>query len=222
MLAPLVPSAVAVAETREELVHAELYPVEQQAVARAVEKRRREFVTGRACARLALERLGVPAGPIPPGPRGEPLWPAGIVGSITHCAGYRAAAVARTTALAALGIDAEPDGPLPPGVVEEVVRGRERALLAGWDGPVDLPRLLFCAKEAIYKAWYPLAERWLGFEDVEVSLGPGTGRFRAQLLVDGPHVGDAPLTAFSGRWAARDGIVVASVAVPWPSGQGTR
>jgi 4'-phosphopantetheinyl transferase EntD len=210
---------VACAETRQDRLDADLFPSESEALGRAVEKRRREFTAGRACARLALERLGVPVVAIPSGPHGEPLWPAGIVGSITHCHGYRAAAAARSDAVAALGIDAEPNGPLPPGVLEEVVHGRERDLVdAGLAPvpdapPVDLPRLLFSAKEAIYKAWFPLAGRWLGFEDVEVSVDPAGG-FRARLLVPGPVVGDRPLTGFTGRWALADGIIATAVVVP--------
>ncbi|HWH93638.1 MAG TPA: 4'-phosphopantetheinyl transferase superfamily protein [Baekduia sp.] len=228
MLERLVPSSVTVAETREDLLDIDLYPAEQEALGRAVEKRRRQFTTGRACARLALRRLGAPVVAIPSGPRGEPLWPAGVVGSITHCDGYRACAVARSEVVLALGIDAEPNGPLPDGVLEEVVHGRERDLVEGRpprmpDGEaVDLARLVFSAKEAVYKAWFPLKRRWLGFEDAEVSVDPAVGAFRARLLVPGPIVGGTQLTEFAGRWTLQDGIICTAVVVPqptWPYGE---
>src|SRR5688500_16527321 len=92
MLEELVPTSVATAEAFEDDGAAPL-PEERNLVARAVEPRRREFGTTRACARTALGRLGVDPVPIPRGPGGAPRWPAGIVGSLTHCAGYRAAAV---------------------------------------------------------------------------------------------------------------------------------
>jgi len=213
VLERLVPSFVACAETRHDARDADLFPAEREALGRAVEKRRREFTTGRVCARLALERLGAPAGAIASGPRGEPLWPYGVVGSITHCDGYRGCAVARSPAVAAVGIDAEPEGPLPAGVLEDVVHGRERDLVAaGLPGAeVDVPRLLFCVKEAVYKAWYPLTGRWLGFEDVEVTIDPA--RFRVRLLVPGPVVGRTPLTELTGRWTVEDGIIGAAVVV---------
>ena len=113
MLEQILPPAVAVVETFGDLPGATLFPEEEAAIARAVPKRRREFATGRGCARAALNRLGEPPVPILRGPQGAPLWPAGVVGSITHCDGYRAAAVARTSDIATVGLDAEPDKPLP-------------------------------------------------------------------------------------------------------------
>jgi 4'-phosphopantetheinyl transferase EntD len=202
---------VACAETRHDLP-AQLFGVERAALGRAVEKRRREFVTGRACAREALTRLGAPAVAIPAGPHGEPRWPAGVVGSITHCAGFRACAVAWAASALTVGIDAEPNLPLVPGVFEEVAFGGERELVA--PGDVDTGRLLFCAKEAVYKAWFPLAGRWLGFEDVRVSLGSAAGTFRAELGVAGPRVGGVTVTGFDGRWGVSGGIVCAVIVEP--------
>lgn len=220
MLEHLFPPFVACAETTCDRLDIDLFPSEREALGRAVEKRRREFTTGRACARQALRRLGAPVVAIPSGLHGEPLWPAGIVGSITHCPGYRACAVARSEAVTALGIDAEPNDPLPAGVLEEVGQSRELDLVGGWsprtsqDDPVDLPRLVFSAKEAVYKAWFPLTGRWLGFEDVEMSVDPAGRGFRARLLVPGPVVGGVPVTAFVGRWTLQDGIVCTAVVVP--------
>jgi 4'-phosphopantetheinyl transferase EntD len=166
-----------------------------------------------------MERLGVPVVAIPNGPNGEPIWPAGVVGSITHCEGYRACAVARSDAVATLGIDAEPNAPLPDGLLEEVAFGRELELVALYaggedvDGRVDLPRLLFSAKEAIYKAWFPLTKRWLGFDDVELSVEPTSEEFHGRLLVPGPLVDGARLTEFAGRWAIAGGVICTAVVV---------
>jgi 4'-phosphopantetheinyl transferase EntD len=137
-----------------------------------------------------------------------------VVGSITHCRGYRACAVARSDAVTALGIDAEPNEPLPDGIAEDVLHGRERELAARWTAPVDLPRLVFSAKEAVYKAWFPLTGRWLGFEDVEVSVDPVGGGFRARLLVAGLVVAGVPVTELAGRWTLQDGIICTAVVVP--------
>ena len=95
VLAALPPAGIAAVEAFDDDIPARLFPEEEALVARSVDKRRREFTTARRCAREALARLGVPPAPILPGERGAPRWPAGVVGSMTHCAGYRAAAVAR-------------------------------------------------------------------------------------------------------------------------------
>jgi len=106
-----------VSETRDEMLGIELFPEELRSLGRAVDKRRREFTTGRACARAALSQLGIGPTAIPGGARGQPLWPPGIVGSITHCRGYCACAVARAERVVSLGIDAEANLPLEVGLL---------------------------------------------------------------------------------------------------------
>lgn len=214
MLEEILPGCVAVAATREEL-DTELFPEEEEAIANAVERRRREFVTARACARAALARLGLPAQPIPRGERGAPRWPAGIVGSITHCDGYRACAVAHTSDVATLGVDAEPNQPLPDGLLPDIALPQERAWLrhhAATAPGVHWDRLLFSIKESVYKAWFPLAERWLGFEDAVVTIDGRERTFSARFLVPGPIVGGRELTGLSGTWLAREEIVLAAIA----------
>jgi enterobactin synthetase component D / holo-[acyl-carrier protein] synthase len=218
LIAGLLPGSVEIVETRDDLPDGELFPGELPAVARAVPERRREFTTGRACARRALRRLGFPAEAIPVGHRGDPLWPRGVVGSITHCRGYRACAVARSEAILALGIDAEPNIALPVGVWEEVAFGREVDLVSrlartGAGAMVHLDRLVFSAKEAVYKAWFPLAQTWLGFEDVELDVD-ADGSFRAALRIPGPVVCGVRLAALGGRWGVRDGLVGTAVTLP--------
>jgi 4'-phosphopantetheinyl transferase EntD len=201
---------------------ATLLPGEGELVARAVDKRRRDFTTGRHCARRALARLGIAPAPLLAGPAGEPLWPAGVVGSITHCAGYRAAAVAWSSDVPTIGIDAEPHEPLPEGVLDLVALPDERTQLRELSTAVDATtrwdRLLFSAKEAVYKAWYPHGREMLDFADARVRLDP-TGTFRADLLIGADRCPPiAPtgrrLRGFTGRWATGDGLVVAAISTP--------
>ncbi|MET9730412.1 4'-phosphopantetheinyl transferase superfamily protein [Streptomyces sp. NPDC006458] len=194
-----------------------LFPEEAQVVARSVETRRLEFATVRACARSALARLGVPAGPILPGERGAPRWPASVVGSMTHCVGYRAAAVARGTDLLTIGIDAEVNLPLKNDGVRRLVtvpeeRSRLTELAAQRPG-ICWDRLLFSAKESVYKAWFPITGRWLEFEDAVVDVDPDAGTFTARLLVPGPVVSGSRLRGFSGRWLVQDGLILTAIAV---------
>jgi 4'-phosphopantetheinyl transferase EntD len=216
VLERILPAVAVVAATTGER-EVELFPQEQAAVGNAVEKRRREFVTARACAREALAELGHPGQPIPAGARGEPLWPAGIVGSITHCAGYRACAVAPASELLTIGVDAEVDDPLPAGVIGEIALPEERLWIerAGAEDPgVNWDRLLFSIKESIYKAWFPLARSWLGFEDASVAIDRANGTFAAHLLVPGPTLGGRKLDGFSGRWLNTDGLLLSAIAPP--------
>jgi 4'-phosphopantetheinyl transferase EntD len=199
-----------------------LYPGEAELVARAVDKRRREFRTVRHCARQALCQLGLPPAPVLRGERGEPRWPAGVVGSMTHCAGYRAAAVAHSCDFSAVGIDAEPHEPLPAGVLGVIALKPEQdslAELATADSGICWDRILFCAKETVYKTWFPLTRRWLGFEHATVTINPSTtdpeqGTFSARLLVAGPTITGHPLTRFDGRWLRSDDLVITTVTLP--------
>ncbi|MER5625854.1 4'-phosphopantetheinyl transferase superfamily protein [Streptosporangium sp. NPDC002544] len=211
MIEKILPPWVASAESFDDPPGVTLFPEEEAVIARAVDKRRREFTTARHCARQALARIGLPPAPILPGERGAPGWPGGVVGAITHCAGYRAAAVSRDALT--VGIDAEPHEPLPDGVLDAVSLEAERAAIARLDGGVHWDRLLFSAKESVYKAWFPLARRWLGFEEAHLTFDP-SGTFTARLLVPGPLVAGRELTGFTGRWLVADGLAVTSIAVP--------
>ncbi|MGY0071071.1 4'-phosphopantetheinyl transferase family protein [Streptomyces sp. QTS137] len=230
MIGELLPETVVVVEAYgDEGADAPLYPEEAAVVARAVDKRRREFTAVRSCARRAMRKLGVPPHPVLPGERGAPGWPDGLAGSMTHCAGYCAAALVRTGDLASVGVDAEVHGPLPAGVLSSVALPGEAervARLTRERPGVHWDRLLFSAKEAVYKAWFPLTGRWLDFMEADIELfaepadgaggsgAPARGGFRAVLLVPGPWVGDRRLDHFDGRWGVEGGLVGTAVAVP--------
>jgi 4'-phosphopantetheinyl transferase EntD len=193
-----------------------LAPAEEPAVERAVASRRAEFTTARACARDALARLGAPAGAVPVGERRAPVWPDGVVGAITHCAGLRAAAVAWGHEVRTVGLDAEPHVALPDGVLRAVSDAGERELLEALarDAPdVHWDKILFSAKESVYKAWFPLTGLWLGFEDADLRPAPD-GTFTATLRVPGPLVDGAELRGFRGRWVVRDGLAITAIALP--------
>jgi len=211
----LLPRGVFVAATRQE-IEAPLFPEEEPVLASAVEGRRREFATGRACARNALAELGLPAAAIPADPSGAPRWPATVVGSITHCRGYRAAAVGRAAEFDAVGIDAEPNLRLPPEVLGAIAlpveRERVRWLLRDAPGPC-WDRLLFSAKEAVFKAWFPLTGTRLDFEDAEVAFDVAGGRFSARLRARRHGPAGTPPT-LAGRWAVTAGILATAIALP--------
>lgn len=214
LLGHLLPATVAAVEAFADRDGARPHPDEEPLIARAVDKRRREFITARACARAALRRWVAEPGPILAEARGAPIWPEGYVGSLTHCAGYRAAAVGRVAEFAAIGIDAEPHEALPSEVVGAVMSPAEQAALdrrnTDHPGP-HWDRMLFSAKESTYKAWFPLTGRWLDFLAAEVTFADGT--FTSRLLVPGPVVGGVAVSAFEGRWRVDRGLVVTAIVV---------
>lgn len=211
MLERILPAGVAVAETTTDLPVETLWPGEEAAIAAASESRRREYATGRHCARGALARLGIADGPVLRDPSGCPVWPDGVVGSLTHCPGYRAAAVARRGDLVSLGIDAEPAQQLHPGVLARISSPAERsavARLASDDPGTCWDRLLFSAKESIYKAWFPLTRRGLDFHQAEVELAPD-GSFSVSFTLPLPDPVDH--LSWQARWVLEDGFLATAV-----------
>ena len=186
-----------------------LDPLERTLVSQAVDVRKAEFGDARWCAHQALSELGA-TGPVLRGERGMPLFPDGFVGSITHTQGFRAAVAAPYSSVRSIGIDAEPADVLPEGVFDAIARASEvpqmpKLVAAGVTCP---DRLLFCAKEATYKAWFPMTQRWLDFDQAEISLR-ADGTLISYILAR-----PTPVPFIEGRWVIRDGYVIVSTVVP--------
>lgn len=204
-----------------------LDPEEFPAVSRAVPRRQREFAAGRQCARAALAQLGIRDFPIRTGLDRAPIWPSGVLGSITHThAGddwlfaasvvLPAHAPARGAHALGIGVDAEPAEPLPRDVVSVVLNDRERAFLdkharPGLDAGV-LARVLFSAKESVYKALSPTARQVLDFSDIEIALCPEAGKprgsFRFRRLREGADRQAGADTGRVGWYGVAQGLVM--------------
>jgi 4'-phosphopantetheinyl transferase EntD len=211
----ILPPGIAVASARQDF-DAPLFPEEEALIDRAMEGRRREFTTTRACARAALLQLGFPSQAIPAGLRGDPRWPEGAVGSITHCKGCRAAAVGRAESFLTIGIDAEPHEELPNGVLEQIATPPERAWLrhcSAQAGETCWDRLLFSMKESVYKAYYPLALDILGFEDAVIAIDRQRQTFSARLLVWPFRSNGFDRGVVSGRWLVWEGLILTAIGI---------
>lgn len=215
----LFPDDVAVAELAGEATDYVLMRRELETLGPVGPARRREFERGRGCAHAALGRLepSLATHPVAIGADRQPVWPVGVRGSITHCQGYAVAAVARRTDYLAVGVDVEPDQPLPD-------RVRRRIVTAGeWSGLSDLERalptgpawdrLIFCAKEAIFKAWYPVEGTWLDFTDAVVTIDPVQACFEAQIVGPRAAVAREVPDRLTGRIGFDAGFIVAAVVV---------
>jgi 4'-phosphopantetheinyl transferase EntD len=187
---------------------------EADAIKAAVPSRRREFALGRWCAREALAALGVSPQPIPVGFQRRPIWPAGVVGSITHCTGFVAAVVAPSTELRAIGFDAELAIPLDADLVSMICTAQDVAWIqrapqppaSGW------PKLFFSAKESVHKCISPLFGRTLDFLDVRLHVDSPGSTFTVE-SANAAETSGIDLGALEGRFAIADGRVFTSVIV---------
>lgn len=211
-LRALLPTGVSVAETCEPSPIRTLHAVERAAIASAVPKRAVEFATGRWCASRALAQLGTHEFPLLRNSDGAPVWPADIVGSITHTEGYCAAVTGRRDRFAGIGIDAELDGRAGEEVWPIVFTAGEIAWLGNLPAQErpTMATVLFSAKESFYKAQYPLTHAWLDFQAATVSVADDSWT----LDVVSPQ-GALERLRFpvSGRFAIRDRLVVTAIAI---------
>ena len=112
-----------------------------------------------------------------------------------------------------MGIDAEPDEELPPGVLEKVAVAQEQAWLSTARPGIHWDRLLFSAKECVFKAWFPLARDWLDFDQAVVSFHPIECTFEARLLVPLPAAFGGDLEFLTGRFLVRDGLLLTAIVI---------
>jgi 4'-phosphopantetheinyl transferase EntD len=178
------------------------------------ERRRLEHLIGRDLSSHLMRRMAAagdaPLGldaPVGRGPQGEPVFPSGVVGSITHAAGLVAAAVAsRRSGVLALGVDVQPAAQLTASVEELVGGPRELRSAPGLASRGLAASVLFSAKECVFKAWFPLTGSWLEFEDVEIRLRDD-GSFRVE----------RPTTPgrWRGRWHVSGGFVRSAATIAW-------
>lgn len=188
-------------------------PREASAVQGAVPRRVAEFHAGRAAARAAMVALALPPRPVPMGPDRAPIWPDGLTGSISHCANACVAALGLRHDWAGIGVDLEEATPLDPLLVAEVCTITEQRWLgrqpAGQRGL--MAKLIFSAKEAAFKAQYPLSEQLFGFDALEIQIAREHSRFEVRFLSNqGPFAAGGVL---AGRYVHAAGLLVTGVAV---------
>lgn len=203
----LLSANVATEEVDPHSVRGGLLGPEREAVAGAAQTRVEQFTAGRVCSRIALRRLGViKATPILPGEDRAPIWPADFTGSISHTDAWCAAAVARTTDVRSIGIDLEAATPLKPALWRRVCTPGEREWLSSLADPGLAGKILFSAKEAVYKCQYPITTTFLGFHAVEVEIHDGsfTAVFRQE--VDRFPKG----YVMQGRYLVEEGLVASA------------
>jgi len=203
VLARLLPPFVRSAATPRAGAPVPAHAEERAAVAGAGPERRQDFFAGRWCAHQALAALGADAGPVSVGARREPLWPAGVAGSITHAQGWAAAGVAWASEVWGLGIDLEAlEPPLDSAVERLVLTDVERRRQAP-------AKIVFSAKECVFKCLFPRTRWLLEPADVAVDLDVAGGRFVA--VVDGRFTGADASDRLHGRFAVAHGFILTTV-----------
>lgn len=187
-------------------------PEEEACIERANGLRQQEFRAGRSCARKSMRKLGLPELPILANERRGPIWPSGVVGSISHTRAYCVAAVALDQEFRSLGLDIEEHNRLKSNLWRFVLTSTETQWIESLqpEDRIQMAGLIFSAKEAFYKYQYPLTGVWLGFQDVELSVFLDSMTFTVTLLRGlSPELERG--ASFSGRFAFFADYVVAGI-----------
>lgn len=213
LLASLFPANVAVICAEPWMWQQKLMLAEEALCHGNADKRQREFRAGRHCARAALAQHGHASGPLLRGEKGEPLWPDGYCGTISHSGAFCAAAVGRKPEIVALGMDIERHRNLKDGVLAKIATTAEITrveMLLGQTGNPHYDVVLFSIKEAIHKAYFPLTRHRLGFHDVDVVMDAGTETFTASILRPATDCVAAP-PVLQGRFAVTGAYVCTAI-----------
>ncbi len=202
---------IAVAVTDPRAAHYRPLAQENAATARMAPVRARAFAAGRVAAHSAMAELGQAVRPVLMAPDRSPVWPQGLVGSISHSQTCCIAALAPCDRYAAIGVDVEEDTPLDADLLDTVCTNSERAWLSAQSGPEAgiLAKLIFSAKECAYKCQYPLTGQLFGFEIFEITPDLDTGQFEARFVADMPPF--AAGDCLHGRFVIQDGLIVTAI-----------
>jgi len=209
----VLPETVAVIARDPRLMPSTTDPSEREAVTRAVPARVAEYHAGRAAARAAMVALGAPPRPIPMGADRAPIWPQGLTGSISHTAQACVAAVGLSRDWMGIGVDLEEATTLDPLLVGQICTRSEQIWLG--QQPAEerglMAKLIFSAKEAAYKAQYPISGKLFGFDALELTIDRNESKFEAQLLqAQGPFEMGA---VFAGNYVHAAGLLVTAVTI---------
>ncbi|MGD2088002.1 MAG: 4'-phosphopantetheinyl transferase superfamily protein [Candidatus Aminicenantes bacterium] len=172
-------------KTAADFKHMPEVPIDDRALSpRASRKRVLEFRLGRAAAAEAMSHLIPQPVPVGKAKSGEPLWPNHIVGSITHKRYTAAAVVGAKEHIQSIGIDLED---INDHVNLRIARRFSTEKELQWIHAVDHRpaalklKMLFSAKESLYKTIFQWKQEPLGFKTMELTDVPGSNFFRVYL-----------------------------------------
>ena len=152
-----------------------LHPAEENYFSQLSSVSRKEhYRSGRICAGEVLSKLGTLGQPVLRDPQTrEPLWPEGISGAITHSGKWAAAAAGKTSDVSGIGIDLEDlERQVDSRISRHVCIPEEQKWLqeCGEDFLEQNLKIIFSAKESIFKAFFPYTRTYLHFHDARILM----------------------------------------------------
>lgn len=193
-----------------------LLAAEKNVIETVVQKRREEFSTGRLCAHSAMRAIIPHEKPQPllPGKKREPLWPDGLIGSISHSADRCLAVVSLDPAIKSLGLDIEKREGIKPGVRDLICSTEELSMLKEYEHNPEAWKLIFSAKESVYKALFPILQRWIGFSDATLRFDFEQQSFTAVMNPSIELPSNIGSSTLAGRFSISADYILTTVEIP--------
>ena len=190
-------------------------------MANVAQVRKQEFIAGRYCAYQAAKLVGLELVKLPAAKTREPVWPEGIVGSITHSKLMAISCVSLSQDWSSIGIDAEEliNPSLRADIESLVASPVELQYLGSLDSQIGLT-VLFSAKEALYKALFPLVRTFIDFKEVKLTnLDADTKVFELELISSNEKLA-GHLGRYQGSFKQFGETIVTVVSIPRPMREG--
>jgi len=194
IISRLFPETILTMEANPQTIQGQIYLEEQALIENAIDKRKDEFTAGRVCAHKLLAQLGIKNAPVLAGENRMPIWPQGIVGSITHTKEYCAVALTNNSEFKSIGLDAEYIERVKENIWKVICTENELKNLQTIDQEQRQKNatLIFSAKECFFKCQFPLTKEWVDFQDVEIAINNEKETFsiipiKASLSISNPE-----------------------------------
>ncbi len=160
-----------------------MLPEEIELTAHANIKRQIEFSTGRFCAHEALPAKFLKT-PIIHDSKKCPIWPPGYCGSITHTDSHACTVIAPTDKWLSIGIDLESiPRVISTNAYRWITNTDERKWVKNCKNRDFQSKLIFSAKESIFKLIYPLTKRFFSFDAISINKPETHNSFTANINI---------------------------------------
>ncbi|VAW95228.1 hypothetical protein MNBD_GAMMA22-7 [hydrothermal vent metagenome] len=211
MINSLLPNNIACEFLNESTSNLFVHEAEVKSIQHASKKRVTEFLNARHCAHKALIKIGYTQNAaILQGTKGEPLWPKSIIGSITHCKGYYAAVVSFNKFIVGIGIDAELNMDISQKLILTTQTENEiftNTKISNKSPNFFLNKLVFSAKESVFKFLFPIVKRYIKFKEIEINLNINKKTFSV-ILLNSDISNDFDVTLMIGKFDYDDNHIV--------------
>ena len=174
------------------------------------DKRKKEYLKSRELAHSLFSEIGISDFILLNDDKRAPIWPSGIVGSISHSSGFAIVAISKDHK--SIGIDLEKI------MSDERSEKLKDQFLTEEEIKINqldfnlFSTIVFSAKESLFKLIYPLCREYFGFHSAKIREITDSG-FSIELKSQSTSVSKFN-GLYQGKWQKLDDIILTSLVIP--------